>query len=103
MAETRVKIHRADQFQSTSQMSFRVATFNMQNGQPWVEGVPFPSVVDVDAVANFLRSLDADILCLQEVERGYDGGMQVDPPPHYGQLRALLFGYDSVFSYPLNQ
>ncbi len=52
----------------------------MQNGQPWIENDPFPSVVDVDAVASFLKSLNANIICLQEVERGHDGGMQVDPP-----------------------
>ena len=82
-------------------MSFRVVTFNMQNGQPWIENDPFPLVIDLDAVANFLKSLNADIICLQEVERGYDGGMQVDPPPHYMRLKELFTGYDSVFSYPL--
>lgn len=82
-------------------MSFRVVTFNMQNGQPWIENDPFPSVVDLDAVATFLKGLNADIICLQEVERGHDGGMQVDPPPHYMRLKKLFTGYDSVFSYPL--
>jgi endonuclease/exonuclease/phosphatase family metal-dependent hydrolase len=73
----------------------------MQNGQPWMDDDPFPTVVDVDAVANFLNGLNADIFCLQEVEQGHDGGMQVDPPPHYMRLKELLSGYDSVFSYPL--
>jgi hypothetical protein len=82
-------------------MPFRVVTFNMQNGQPWRDDDPFPPVVDVDAVANFLNGLNADIICLQEVERGHDGGMQVDPPPHYMRLKELLTGYDSVFAYPL--
>jgi endonuclease/exonuclease/phosphatase family metal-dependent hydrolase len=82
-------------------MPFRVVTFNMQNGQPWRDDDPFPPVVDVDAVAAFLNGLNADIICLQEVERGHDGGMQVDPPPHYMRLKELLTGYDSVFAYPL--
>lgn len=82
-------------------MSFRVVTFNMQNGQPWLENDPFPSVVNMDGVATFLKGLNPDIICLQEVERGHDGGMQVDPPPHYMRLKELLTGYDSVFSYPL--
>ena len=82
-------------------MSFRVVTFNMQNGQPWIENDPFPTAVDLDGVAAFLRGLNADIICLQEVERGHDGGIQVDPPPHYMSLKKLLTDYDSVFSYPL--
>lgn len=82
-------------------MSFRIATFNMQNGQPWRDDDPFPPVVDLDAAAEFLKGLDADILCLQEVEQGHDGGMQVDPPPNYVVLKKALIGYDSVFSYPL--
>jgi endonuclease/exonuclease/phosphatase family metal-dependent hydrolase len=82
-------------------MSFRVATFNMQNGQPWSDVDPFPPVLDLNAVVGFLKTLDADILCLQEVEQGHDGGMQVDPPPNYTLLRKAVPGYDSVFSYPL--
>jgi len=82
-------------------MSFRIVTFNMQNGQPWRDDEPFPPVVDVDAAAAFLKGLDADILCLQEVERGHDGGMQVEPPPHYTRLKRIFAGYDSVFAYPL--
>jgi endonuclease/exonuclease/phosphatase family metal-dependent hydrolase len=82
-------------------MPFRVVTFNMQNGQPWRENDPFPLVVDVDAVVAFLKGLNADIICLQEVERGHDGGMQVDPPPHYMRLKEFMSDYDSVFSYPL--
>jgi len=82
-------------------MSFRVVTFNMQNGQPWIESDPFPTLVDLDAVATFLIGLNADIICLQEVERGHDGGMQVDPPPNYMRLKELLTGYVSVFSYHL--
>jgi endonuclease/exonuclease/phosphatase family metal-dependent hydrolase len=82
-------------------MSFRVATFNMQNGQPWSDVDPFPPVLDLNAVVGFLKTLDADILCLQEVEQGHDGGMQVDPPPNYTVLRKAFPGYDSVFSYPL--
>jgi endonuclease/exonuclease/phosphatase family metal-dependent hydrolase len=82
-------------------MSFRVATFNMQNGQPWSEDESFPPVADLDAAVVFLKALDADILCLQEVERGCEWGRQVDPPPNYTVLKQALPGYDSVFSYPL--
>jgi len=73
----------------------------MQNGQPWSDVDPFPPVLNLNAVVGFLKTLDADILCLQEVEQGHDGGMQVDPPPNYTVLRKAFPGYDSVFSYPL--
>lgn len=82
-------------------MPLRVATFNMQNGQPWTEVDPDSPAIDIEATGAFLNGLDADILCLQEVERGYDGGAQVDPPPNYTCLKELLPGYDSVFSYPI--
>lgn len=81
-------------------MIFSTLTFNMQNGQPWDESHPDVDVVDLDRTADFLRCQDADIVFLQEVERGYDGGAQIDPPPNYSRLRCLLPGYDSVFAYP---
>ena len=82
-------------------MSIRVVTFNMQNAQPWIDDDPFPTVIDVDGVGAFLNGLNADVICLQEVERGHDGGMQVVPPPNFTRLKDLLPSYDSVFSYPL--
>ena len=81
-------------------MIFTTITFNMQNGQIWNESQPDADVVDLDGTADFLRSQDADTIFLQEVERGYDGGAQVEPPPNYTRLRDLLQGYDSVFAYP---
>ncbi|MFM8364988.1 MAG: endonuclease/exonuclease/phosphatase family protein [Verrucomicrobiota bacterium] len=82
-------------------MSFRLLTLNIQNGQPWDPLDPDRPEVDIASVADFLRGQEADIFCLQEVERGYDGGSQVEPPPNYNALRAMMSGYDSVFSYPL--
>jgi len=81
-------------------MQIRVATFNMQNGQPWRESDPDDEAVALDQTLEFIRSLDADILLLQEVERGYDGGRQIEPPPNYSRLRESLAGYDSYFHYP---
>jgi len=82
-------------------MIFSTLTFNMQNGQPWNESRPDADIVDLDRTAEFVRRQDADIVFLQEVERGHDGGEQVEPPPHYSRLRGLLPGYDSVFAYPV--
>jgi endonuclease/exonuclease/phosphatase family metal-dependent hydrolase len=81
-------------------MIFRILTLNIQNGQLWNETHPDAEVIDIDAVGRFLAEQDADILCLQEVERGYDGGMQVEPAPNFERLRALLPSYDAVFAYP---
>jgi len=81
-------------------MTFSAITFNMQNGQPWDDEHPDTGEIHIGRGADFLREQDADILFLQEVECGHDGGRQADPPPHYTRLRALLPGYDSVFSYP---
>lgn len=79
---------------------FRFLTFNIQNGQPWNKSAPDDPRVDIDGVGRFLAAQNADIICLQEVERGYDGGRQIEPPPHYNRLKEMLSGYDSVFAYP---
>ena len=81
-------------------MAFRLLTLNIQNGQPWNDSAPDEPCVDLDGVGHFLLSQNADVICLQEVERGFDGGLQLEPPPHYGMLRSLLPNYDSVFGYP---
>lgn len=80
---------------------FRILTFNIQNGQPWNPTDPDDPRVDIDAIGRFLAAQSADILCLQEVERGHDGGHQADPPPNYYRLKEMLQDYDSVFAYPL--
>lgn len=82
-------------------MKFRVLTFNIQNGQPWNDQNPDEDIVNLDAIARFLLDQQADILLLQEVERGHDGGYQANPPPNYEKLKSLLPGYDSVFAYPI--
>ncbi|MEI8386934.1 MAG: endonuclease/exonuclease/phosphatase family protein [Verrucomicrobiota bacterium] len=82
-------------------MTFRTITFNMQNGQPWDEAAPDDSRIDLVRTAEFLSGQEADVIFLQEVERGFDGGNQIDPPPNYNFLRKHLKGYDSVFAYPV--
>ncbi|HEY5704952.1 MAG TPA: endonuclease/exonuclease/phosphatase family protein [Terrimicrobiaceae bacterium] len=72
----------------------------MQNGQVWNEENPDQAEVSLSRAIAFLREQDADIIFLQEVERGYDGGRQVEPPPHYERLKKELAGYYSVFAYP---
>ncbi len=81
-------------------MKITAVTFNMQNGQLWKEEDPDCTEQDFSAGVEFLKSLDADIYFLQEVERGYDGGKQVYPPPNYGVLKDGFPGFDSAFVYP---
>ncbi len=80
---------------------FSALTFNMQNGQVWDENDPDGSEVNFDRAIAFLREQDADVVFLQEVERGHEGGRQVEPPPHYTRLKAALPHYHSVFGYPV--
>lgn len=82
-------------------MTFSALTFNMQNGQPWDEERPDHPLINLEKTASFLRGQDADVIFLQEVECGHEGGRQVDPPPHHAFLRTHLRGYDSVFAYPV--
>ncbi len=79
---------------------FSALTFNMQNGQVWDEKNPDFAEVSLSRGITFLREQDADIIFLQEVERGFDGGKQIEPPPHYERLKKDLEGYDSIFGYP---
>ena len=56
------------------QTMFSALTFNMQNGQVWDEENPDEAEVSLARAIAFLREQDADIIFLQEVERGYEGG-----------------------------
>lgn len=80
---------------------FSTLTFNMQNGQLWDDASPDDTPIDLAASAAFIQEQDCDIVFLQEVECGFDGGHQVEPPPNYEFLRSRLAGYDSVFGYPV--
>ena len=82
-------------------MSFRVVTFNIQNGESFDDTTCAPPSIDLDRTCQFIKSLAPDIFCLQEVERGWDGGRQVEPPPNYIRLKEVFPNYDSVFSYPI--
>lgn len=80
---------------------FSALTFNMQNGQCWDEKNPDDPAVSLGETVAFLRKQNADLIFLQEVERGYEGGRQIEPPPHYQWLKEQMAGYDSVFGYPI--
>jgi endonuclease/exonuclease/phosphatase family metal-dependent hydrolase len=80
---------------------FRVLQFNMQFGQVWDDQDPNNAPVRLeDAIAEIARQ-DADLIHLQEVEQARPGGVQPQPPPNYGRLRAALPGHPyGHFGYP---
>ena len=80
--------------------TFKVLQFNMQFGQRWDDADPDRAPVDLDMTIAEIRSHDADIILLQEVEHALAGGVQPDPPPNYARLRAALPGYEGYFSFP---
>lgn len=80
---------------------FSALTFNMQNGQVWDDNDPDTAPVRIEDTLAFLQEQNTDIIFLQEVERGYEGGRQVEPPPNFEWLRARLPDYQGVFGYPI--
>ena len=79
---------------------FRILQFNMQFGQTWDDADPDHSPINLDMAIAEIRSHDADIVLLQEVEQARAGGVQPEDPPNLARLRAALPGYDVHFSYP---
>lgn len=79
---------------------FRVLQFNMQFGQVWDDARPDNAPLDLEATLTEIRSHQADVVLLQEVERALPGGAQVQPPPNYTRLRAELPDYHGCFDYP---
>jgi len=79
---------------------FRILQLNMQYGQGRDDANPDHARVDLGFTLEEIRSHDADVILLQEVERAQPGGVQPDPPPNYTRLRAELSGYESYFAYP---
>jgi endonuclease/exonuclease/phosphatase family metal-dependent hydrolase len=81
-------------------VKIRAVTFNLQNGQLWSEEDPEREVLDFAASIKFLRSLEADLYFLQEVERGHDGGRQEWPPPNFTRLVEEFPFHEHHFCYP---
>lgn len=80
--------------------TFKVLQFNMQFGQGWDDADPDGAAVDLERTIAEIRSHDADVVLLQEVEHALPGGQQADPPPNYTRLSKALDGYHGFFSYP---
>lgn len=80
--------------------TFTALTLNMQNGEPWSESPPGAAEADLQGTLAFLRSHPVDLIFLQEVEAGSDGGDQTLPPPNFMALQAALPDFNSTFGYP---
>ena len=80
--------------------TFKVMQFDMQFGQGWDDAHPDQAPVNLDLTIAEIRSHDADIVLLQEVEQAQPGGVQINPPPNCTRLSEALGGYDVFFSYP---
>jgi endonuclease/exonuclease/phosphatase family metal-dependent hydrolase len=84
----------------TANGRFKLLQFNMQFGQPWDDAYPDHAPINLQLTIDEIRSHDADIVMLQEVERTLPGGAQAEPPPHYTRLKQEFPGQDSFFCYP---
>ena len=80
--------------------TFRVLQFNMQFGQIWDDTYPDRAPIRLEVALAEVRSHQADIIMLQEVEQALPGGVQFQPPPNYTRLQAEFPDYYSWFSYP---
>lgn len=76
---------------------FKVLQFNMQFAQSWDDAYPDHAPINLDLTIAEIRSHDADIVLLQEVEQVRPLGVQHNPPPNYTRLRKALVGYDGFF------
>jgi endonuclease/exonuclease/phosphatase family metal-dependent hydrolase len=79
---------------------FRVLQFNMQFGQVWDDVDPDHAPLNLQATIAEIKSHEADIIMLQEVERARSGGSHPPVPPNYTRLQQELTGYHSTFSFP---
>ncbi len=79
---------------------FKVMQLNMQFGQIWDERDPDHAPVRIESVIEEIRTQDADVVMLQEVEHAQPGGTQPPMPPNYLALKHALPGYESFFAYP---
>jgi endonuclease/exonuclease/phosphatase family metal-dependent hydrolase len=81
-------------------MRFKVIQFNMQFGQVWDDKDPDHAPIRMDATIAEIKSHNADIIMLQEVERARPGGTHPPVPPNYSRLKQELAPFHSTFSFP---
>ena len=58
---------------------FKILQFNMQFGQNWSDADPDAAPIDLDLTIAEIRSHNADVVFLQEVEQARSGGVRTRP------------------------
>lgn len=79
-----------------------VVTFNMQFGQVWREQDPDNAPIDLASTLDFIRSLDADVYLLQEVEHAAQNPAPGDPASNFSALRRALPDFDGFCGHPIS-
>ena len=71
-----------------AQGTLRIAAYNVKHG------LGMDGVVDLERIADVLRSLDADVITLQEIDSGTERTERVDQAARLGELlgEAVRFG-----------
>jgi endonuclease/exonuclease/phosphatase family metal-dependent hydrolase len=80
---------------------FSVISFNMQYGQRWDSDNPDNAPICIEDTIAAIKSIDADIVLLQELEQVDPQQGQVHPPPNFSILTQALPDYEAAFAYPL--
>ena len=75
-------------------MTLRVATFNVHHG------APSRGTVDLDATIDACRSLDADVLCLQELDVSASRSGGVDQPAAIADALGMVLVFAPTVALP---
>lgn len=81
-------------------MRIKVLQFNIQFGQVWSDKDPDHAPIRLEDTIAEIKTHQADIIMLQEVERARPGGTHPPVPPNYSRLKQELAPFHSTFSFP---
>lgn len=76
-----------------AQTTIRVAAYNIKHG------LGMDSVIDLERVAGVLRPLDADVITLQEIDRGVERSGRVDQARRLGELLGMEAHFGDFMPY----
>jgi len=79
--------------QGAAQSTLRVAAYNVKHG------LGMDSVIDLERIARVLRPLDADVITLQEIDRGVDRTDGVDQARRLGELLGMTAHFGDFMPY----
>jgi endonuclease/exonuclease/phosphatase family metal-dependent hydrolase len=76
-----------------AQTTLRVAAYNVKHG------LGMDSIIDLERIAGVLRPLDADVITLQEIDRGVDRTDGVDQARRLGELLGMTAHFGDFMPY----